>query len=86
MKEKIPTGRLIAHPDILHLQAIIENNKRECVAVDKILGKIWARRSTTGIGSAVHDKKRYVAPTLHDLATSNPLLRDILRELQKTTR
>jgi hypothetical protein len=66
-------GRPITHPDIAHLEAIIENNKRECRAIDKILMPHAYKN--------VH-VRREVA-TAHDIASSNPLLRELLRQMQK---
>jgi len=75
--------RSLVHPDVAHYLAIAESNKRECDAIDKLHDKMNARRSTTGIGADRRDKKKYIAPTLHDLAANNPLLRDMLRMAQK---
>lgn len=75
--------RPLTHPDVAHYLAIAESNKRECDAIDALHDKMNSRRSTTGIGADRRDKKRYIAPTMHDLAANNPLLRDMLRELQK---
>jgi hypothetical protein len=75
--------RSLVHPDVAHYLAIAESNARECDAIDALHDKMNARRSTTGIGAGVRDKKKYIAPTLHDLAASNPLLRDMLRMAQK---
>ena len=85
MREKNLNGRMIAHPDVLHLEAIIENNKRECVAIDKELGKRYRSQSSVGLFADVRDKKKFVPPTLHDLAADNPLLRDMLRQFSKST-
>lgn len=79
----VRSARTLSHPDIAHGEAILESNRRECVAIDKMLGKQYRTQSSTGLHSDVRDKKRYVAPTLHDRAQSNPLLRALMRDLQK---
>jgi hypothetical protein len=75
--------RPLTHPDVAHYLAIAESNKRECDAIDALHDKMNARRSTTGIGADRRDKKKFVPPTLHDLAQNNPLLRDMLKQAQK---
>lgn len=70
-------GRLFArpltHPEVAHLEAIIENNKRACAAIDKVLFTKPYKRTLT----------RRDVLSAHDIAASNPILRKMLREMQK---
>ena len=70
-------GRLFArpltHPDVAHLEAILENNKRSCAAIDRVLMPRAYKRTIT---------KRDVL-SAHDIAASNPILRNLLRDMQK---
>jgi hypothetical protein len=66
-------ARPLTHPDVAHLEAIIEDNRRNCASIDRALRP----------NAYINRRVRHVAPTLHDLATSNPLLRAMLKDLQK---
>src|SRR5271169_1998682 len=73
-------GRIPVHPDIAHTMAIVESHKRECVAIDKLHEKMHRRASSTGAHSDTRDKIRRAPDTIHDRASLNPLLRDMLRQ------
>jgi len=77
------SGRIPVHPDIAHYMAIVESNKRECVAIDKLHDKMHRRASSTGAHADTRDKIRRAPDSIHDRALLNPLLRDMLREMQK---
>lgn len=67
-------ARPLTHPDVAHLEAIIEDNKRSCASIDRIIGTPHAyKRLLT--------KKAIATP--HDIAVSNPILRKLLRDMQK---
>jgi hypothetical protein len=72
-KQRSLCGRPLTHPDVAHLEAIIENNKRECASIDAF-NKPFAYK---------HMRVRNNIQTLHDLAQSNPIIRKMLKEFQK---
>lgn len=68
-------ARPLTHPDIAHLEAIIEDNKRTMRAIDKITMPHAYKRTIT----------RRDVLSAHDIAASNPILRKLLREMQSKT-
>jgi hypothetical protein len=76
-------GRIPLHPDIAHYAAIAESNRRECVAIDKHYAKLYAKRSAAGAHADTRDKIPRAPDSIHDRAANNPLLRDMLRAMQK---
>lgn len=71
-KQRTLCGRPLTHPDVAHLEAIIENNKRACAAIDRVLFTKPYKRTIT---------KRDIL-SAHDIAASNPILRALLRSMQ----
>jgi hypothetical protein len=70
----------LLHPDLAHFIAAKENDARTGAALDKHFadGHVpHAERAGKFIANS-----RYIPPTLHEQAQSNPLLRALLRELQ----
>jgi hypothetical protein len=66
-------GRPLTHPDVAHLEAILEENKRNMRAIDKVLAPRAYKRTIT----------RRDALSAHDIAASNPILRNLLKQMQK---
>jgi len=70
----------LLHPDLAHFVAARENDARTGKSIDKHFesGAIpLAERAGKFIANS-----RYIPPTAHEQAQSNPLLRALLRELQ----
>ena len=71
-------GRPLTHPDIAHSEALAMDKRRECVKIDKFYSRMPLSRPSNG----TKDKVLLAPRTLHDIASTNPLLRDMLRGLQ----
>ncbi len=71
-------GRPLLHPDIAHAEAIAMDKRRECAKIDKF----YARLPLSSPSSGSSPKAKLAPRTLHDIASTNPLLRNLLRELQ----
>ena len=66
-------ARPLTHPDVAHLEAIIEDNRRNMRSIDRVL---FTKPYKV-------ERKHRDVESAHDIATRNPLLRKLLRELQK---
>jgi hypothetical protein len=70
----------LLHPDLAHFLAARENDARTGASIDDHFasGHVpLAERAGKFIANS-----RYIPPTFHEQAQSNPLLRALLRELQ----
>lgn len=77
MKQKFSAERLL-DSEVAYPLAILESNRLECESIDKF----HARRRPIGTGRAQLEKGTSAPKTMHDYAADNPILRELLRELQ----
>lgn len=81
-KHRSVFGRPLTHPDIAHVEALIEDKQRSCKAIDKHYERFFKNKSSVGAHTDVHNKHKRPELTLHDMAQNNPILRDLLRRMQ----
>jgi hypothetical protein len=75
-------GRPLTHPDIAHVEALIEDRRRSCKAIDKHYERFFKNKTSVGAHAGVREKAPRYEATLHDIAANNPILRDMLRKMQ----